>query len=207
VVGSGGVFGGFGGMRSTGAGTRAQPIPEPPGPGLVGWRSIGFSNEMFESGYVQERELNISGPVRRAWIMLNLRESIPIPETGGRALSVRIHWGVSLRGTAMAPAGRGLVCAPQCAAAGTCGTPAAKRVPECSAGDAWVGRFWMRHVGCEDTFSGNTCSRLIFRSSERATRETIFSGEGVRMTERWRRENPLLLGKSADPEFWRDPGA
>jgi len=65
------------------------PIPEPPGPGLVGWRSIGFSNEMFESGYVQERELNISGPVRRAWIMLNLRESIPIPETGGRALSVR----------------------------------------------------------------------------------------------------------------------
>ncbi|MCA3338110.1 MAG: surface-adhesin E family protein [Acetobacteraceae bacterium] len=66
-----------------------QPIPEPPGPGLVGWRSIGFNNEMFESGYVQERELNISGPVRRAWIMLNLRESIPIPETGGRALSVR----------------------------------------------------------------------------------------------------------------------
>ena len=66
-----------------------QPVPEPPGPGLVGWRSIGFSNEMFDSGYVQERELNISGPVRRAWIMLNLRESIPIPETGGRALSVR----------------------------------------------------------------------------------------------------------------------
>ena len=66
-----------------------KPIPEPPGPGLVGWRSIGFSNAMFESGYVQERELNISGPVRRAWIMLNLRESIPIPETGGRALSVR----------------------------------------------------------------------------------------------------------------------
>ncbi|MCA3300977.1 MAG: hypothetical protein INF98_02275, partial [Roseomonas sp.] len=65
------------------------PTPEPPGPGLVGWRSIGFSNELFESGYVQERELNISGPVRRAWIMLNLRESIPIPETGGRALSVR----------------------------------------------------------------------------------------------------------------------
>jgi hypothetical protein len=30
------------------------PIPEPPGPGLVGWRSIGFNNEMFESGYVQE---------------------------------------------------------------------------------------------------------------------------------------------------------
>jgi hypothetical protein len=44
---------------------------------------------LFVSGYVQERELNISGPVRRAWIMLNLRESIPIPETGGRALSVR----------------------------------------------------------------------------------------------------------------------
>jgi hypothetical protein len=66
-----------------------QAVPEPPGPGLVGWRSIGFSNEMFESGYVQERELNTSGPVRRAWIMLNLRESIPIPETGGRALSVR----------------------------------------------------------------------------------------------------------------------
>ncbi|MEY4793701.1 MAG: hypothetical protein RL724_637 [Pseudomonadota bacterium] len=66
-----------------------QTIPEPPGPGLVGWRPIGFNNELFESGYVQERELNISGPVRRAWIMLNLRESIPIPETGGRALSVR----------------------------------------------------------------------------------------------------------------------
>jgi hypothetical protein len=47
------------------------PIPEAPGPGLMGWRSIGFSNELFESGYVQERE------------------SIPIPETGGRALSVR----------------------------------------------------------------------------------------------------------------------
>lgn len=66
-----------------------QPMPEPPGPGLVGWRSIGVSIENVESGYVQERELNISGPVRRAWIMLNLRESIPIPETGGRALSVR----------------------------------------------------------------------------------------------------------------------
>jgi hypothetical protein len=63
--------------------------PEPPGPGLVGWRSIGLSNAMLESAYVQERELVTTGPVRRAWIMLNLRESIPIPETGGRALSVR----------------------------------------------------------------------------------------------------------------------
>ncbi|MFN8984161.1 MAG: hypothetical protein ACK5X9_16805, partial [Alphaproteobacteria bacterium] len=67
----------------------ASAIPEPPGPGLFGWRSIGFNNEVFESGYVQERELTISGPVRRAWIMLNLRESIPIPQTGGRAHSVR----------------------------------------------------------------------------------------------------------------------
>lgn len=31
-----------------------QTIPEPPGPGLVGWRPIGFNNELFESGYVQE---------------------------------------------------------------------------------------------------------------------------------------------------------
>ena len=41
------------------------------------------------SGFVQERGLVTTGPVRRAWILLNLRESIPIPETGGRAQSVR----------------------------------------------------------------------------------------------------------------------
>jgi hypothetical protein len=116
-----------------------QPIPEPPGPGLVGWRSIGFSNELFESGYVQERELNISGPVRRAWIMLNLRESIPIPETGGRALSVRFIGEYRCAERLWRPLEGAVVRQAQCAATRACGTPAPEWVPQRCAGDAGWG--------------------------------------------------------------------
>ncbi|MBP0463152.1 hypothetical protein J5Y09_04455 [Roseomonas sp. PWR1] len=67
------------------------PAPDPAPPPPVGWRqipSLSTSGDIV-SGYVQDRGLVTSGPVRRAWILLNLREPIPIPETGGRAQSVR----------------------------------------------------------------------------------------------------------------------
>lgn len=78
------------------AGCAAEPpppplAPEPPPPAPVGWRaipSLSTSGDIV-GGYVQERGLVARGAVRRAWILLNLRESIPIPETGGRAQSVR----------------------------------------------------------------------------------------------------------------------
>ncbi|WP_198370341.1 surface-adhesin E family protein [Roseomonas rosulenta] len=65
----------------------AAPTPPPP----VGWRAIPSLHTTGDivDGYVQIRGLVATGPVRRAWILLNLRESIPIPETGGRAQSVR----------------------------------------------------------------------------------------------------------------------
>jgi hypothetical protein len=65
----------------------APPAPPPP----PGWRAIPALNTTGDivSGYVQTRGLVSTGQVRRAWILLNLRESIPIPETGGRAQSVR----------------------------------------------------------------------------------------------------------------------
>lgn len=67
----------------------APPPPPPPPP--PGWRAIPALDTTgnIVSGYVQTRGLAASGQVRRAWILLNLRESIPIPETGGRAQSVR----------------------------------------------------------------------------------------------------------------------
>jgi hypothetical protein len=52
--------------------------------------SIGFSNEVFERGYVQECELIIAGPVRRTWIMLNATELFPISKMGERVLFVRV---------------------------------------------------------------------------------------------------------------------
>lgn len=68
----------------------AEPAPAPPPP-PVGWREIPTLNTTGDivSGYVQTRGLVSTGQVRRAWILLNLREPVPIPETGGRALSVR----------------------------------------------------------------------------------------------------------------------
>lgn len=67
----------------------AEPTPPPPPP--VGWAPIPSLTGQGDiaSGFVQERGLITRGPVRRAWILLNLREPIPIPETGGRAQSVR----------------------------------------------------------------------------------------------------------------------
>jgi hypothetical protein len=73
----------------------AEPPPPvaapPPPPPPVGWRPIAAlsTDGMITSGFVQERGLVTTGAVRRAWILLNLREPIPIPETGGRAQSVR----------------------------------------------------------------------------------------------------------------------
>jgi len=69
------------------------PAPEaaPPPAMPAGWRPIPAlgTGGGIVSGHVQERGLVTSGPVRRAWILLNLREPIPIPETGGTAQSVR----------------------------------------------------------------------------------------------------------------------
>ncbi|MEO3475460.1 surface-adhesin E family protein [Roseomonas sp. CAU 1739] len=67
------------------------PAEAPPPPPPVGWRAIPSLSTSGDiaGGYVQERGLVTIGAVRRAWILLNLRESIPIPETGGRAQSVR----------------------------------------------------------------------------------------------------------------------
>lgn len=67
------------------------PAPEPQPPPPVGWQAIPSLNTTGDiaGGYVQTRGLVTTGPVRRAWILLNLREPIPIPETGGRAQSVR----------------------------------------------------------------------------------------------------------------------
>lgn len=81
-------------LALAGCAAEAPPAapPEPPAqPPPVGWRAIPSLSTQGEivSGYVQERGLVTRGPVRRAWILLNLRESIPIPETGGRAQSVR----------------------------------------------------------------------------------------------------------------------
>ena len=77
------------------AGCAAEPPPPPaappPPPPPVGWRSIPSlsTDGDIVGGYVQDRGLVTTGAVRRAWILLNLREPIPIPETGGRAQSVR----------------------------------------------------------------------------------------------------------------------
>jgi hypothetical protein len=78
------------------AGCAAEPPPPPPPeppppPPPVGWQPIGTlsTGGMISSGFVQERGLVTTGAVRRAWILLNLREPIPIPETGGNARSVR----------------------------------------------------------------------------------------------------------------------
>jgi len=112
--------------------------PEPPGPGLVGWRSIGLSNAMFESAYVQERELVDHAEFARIH-----------PHSGNRRTGTfgALHWRISLRGSSMAPAGRGVVRTAQCAAARTCGTPTAKWLPCGGAGDAGWGvlgrRLWV----------------------------------------------------------------
>lgn len=78
------------------AGCAAEPPPAPPPapplpPPPAGWEPIPALSTTGDivSGYVQRRGLVTTGTVRRAWILLNLRESIPIPETGGRAQSVR----------------------------------------------------------------------------------------------------------------------
>lgn len=57
---------------------------------LNGLAPIGFSNEMLKSRYMQEGELNVSGPMLRAWIRLYLRAYIPISKVGERVLFVRV---------------------------------------------------------------------------------------------------------------------
>ena len=71
--------------------TAPAPAPDPLPPLPTGWRPIPALTTAGEiaGGFVQDRGLVIDGPVRRAWILLNLREPIPIPETGGTAQSVR----------------------------------------------------------------------------------------------------------------------
>ncbi|GGJ28657.1 surface-adhesin E family protein [Neoroseomonas lacus] len=77
------------------SGCAAEPPPPvaapPPPPPPVGWQPIAAlsTDGIVANGFVQERGLITTGAVRRAWILLNLREPIPIPETGGRAQSVR----------------------------------------------------------------------------------------------------------------------
>lgn len=71
--------------------TPAAPAPLAYPPPPAGWRAIPALSTGGDivSGYVHDSSLVTTGPVRRAWILINLRHSIPIPETGGRAQSVR----------------------------------------------------------------------------------------------------------------------
>lgn len=58
-----------------------------PGP-RGGWRPIRVDNRDVASAYLDRRTSEPEPGVRRAWMIMNFRESMPIPETGGRARSV-----------------------------------------------------------------------------------------------------------------------
>lgn len=58
-----------------------------PGP-RSGWRRVRVDNPDVVSAYVDRRTALPEPDARRAWLIMNFRESLPIPETGGRAMSV-----------------------------------------------------------------------------------------------------------------------
>lgn len=58
-----------------------------PGP-RSGWRRVRVDNPDVAAGYIDAGTIAQQGDARRAWLIMNFRNSLPIPETGGRALSV-----------------------------------------------------------------------------------------------------------------------
>lgn len=58
-----------------------------PGP-RSGWRRIRVDNRDVSVGYIDAGSITVVDGARRAWLIMNFRDSLPIPETGGRALSV-----------------------------------------------------------------------------------------------------------------------
>ena len=55
-----------------------------------GWRRVRVDNPDVAAGFVDLGTITREGDARRAWIVMNFRESLPIPETGGRAFSVAL---------------------------------------------------------------------------------------------------------------------
>lgn len=58
-----------------------------PGPRNT-WRRVTVDNPDVANAYVDRRPPMADADWRRAWLIMNFRDSMPIPETGGRALSV-----------------------------------------------------------------------------------------------------------------------
>ena len=67
---------------------RQDALTVPSDPGLGGWRLTGLRNNHLTSVYIQERGSDISGPVRRVWMLLNLREGIPNQGAGAPVFSL-----------------------------------------------------------------------------------------------------------------------
>ena len=55
-----------------------------------GWRRVRVDNPDIAAGFVDAGTIHQEGDARRAWIVLNFRESLPLPETGGRGRSVAL---------------------------------------------------------------------------------------------------------------------
>jgi len=60
-----------------------------PGP-RSGWRRVRVDNPDVASAFVDTGSITQEGDARRAWLIMNFRDSVPIPETGGRASSVAL---------------------------------------------------------------------------------------------------------------------
>lgn len=60
-----------------------------PGP-RGGWRRVRVDNADVATAFVDTGTVHMEGDARRAWIIMNFRDSMPIPETGGRAFSVAL---------------------------------------------------------------------------------------------------------------------
>lgn len=58
-----------------------------PGPRRA-WRRLRVDNRDVASAFIDTGTIAQEGDARRAWLIMNFRESMPMPETGGRALSV-----------------------------------------------------------------------------------------------------------------------
>ena len=55
-----------------------------------GWRPLRVDNPEVANAFVDAGTMTQEGDARRGWIVMNFREGMPMPETGGRALSVAI---------------------------------------------------------------------------------------------------------------------
>lgn len=55
-----------------------------------GWRAVRVDNPDVANGFIDAGSMTREDDARRAWLVMNFRESLPIPETGGRARSVAL---------------------------------------------------------------------------------------------------------------------